>query len=157
MIVRYRSLGDSGDIYSIPCNLPATNLQEVRCLNNEAWKRGKWGRKKDLIVPGSGHEEVGFGTETETGDGISGRLIHLQNSPSNHQNYHTAQHKNLLLVNGKGLWGTSKDLFGFGLVLLRKLDICKSSCWIFSQKIMQIERERGRKRDYVRSLDFGGS
>lgn len=35
-------------------------------------------RERHLVVPGSGDEEVRFGTETETGDRVSGRLIHLQ-------------------------------------------------------------------------------
>lgn len=48
MIVRYRSLGDSGDIYSILCYLPATNLQkvankplQVRCFTMKLKKTGK--------------------------------------------------------------------------------------------------------------------
>lgn len=86
MIVRYRSLGNSGNINSILCYLPTTNLEKEKLLTSLSIYRSKeWKkeRKTHLIVPRSGDEEVGFGTEAKTGHGISGRLIHLQkqNSP----------------------------------------------------------------------------
>lgn len=148
MIVRYRSLGNSGNINSILCYLPTTNLEKEKLLTSLSIYRSKeWKkeRKTHLIVPRSGDEEVGFGTEAETGHGISGRLIHLQKQKLKHQNKnpHKKEHWD---------WdsGTSKDLLGFGLVLLRKFDICK----FFLLNFLRENKER--RTDTVCSLEGVG-